>query len=129
MIAFHEDDINEGFELKDPGKYCAEVTEVIVKETAKGDEMWVPKFKGIECDTYLCTDNLTFGANAKGIAFKKIAMLGIEKNEGGVYELEPEELIGRQCILSLVVQEYEGKKFLKPDFNADGFGYEKYAPS
>jgi hypothetical protein len=129
MITFHEDDINEGFELKDPGKYGAEVIEVTVKESSKGDEMLFLKFKDLESGTHLCTDNLTFGANAKGIAFKKIAMLGIQKNEGGVYELEPEELIGRQCGLNLVNQEYEGKKFLKPDFNADGFGYEKYAPS
>lgn len=129
MLVFHEDDINDGFELKDPGKYGAEVIEVTVKESSKGDEMLFLKFKDLKSDTHLCNDNLTFGANAKGIAFKKITTLGIEKNEGGVYELEPEELIGCRCILSLVTQEYEGKKFLKPDFYADGFGYEKYAPS
>jgi hypothetical protein len=129
MVAFHEDDINDGFELKDPGKYGAEVTEVKIGETSKGDEMWTLKFKDLNSDTYLCTDNLTFGLNAKGIACKKISTVGIEKNEGGVYEFEPEDLIGHRCNLSLIIKEYRGKKFLTPDNYAPGFGYEKYAPS
>jgi hypothetical protein len=128
MISFHEDEISDGFDPKEPGRYGAEVMEVKVGATSKGDDMWTLKFNNTETDSYLCSDNLFFSEKAKGFTFKKIAMLGIKKNEGKVFELEPEDLIGCRCILDLDIEENNGDKFLKPAFRGKGFGYEEDIP-
>ena len=126
MISFHRNDIKEGFEVREPGQYGAEVKEINVKETTNGDPMLTLKFFDLETDTFLCSDNLVFSEKAKGFAYRKVEMLGIIPNEGDVFELEPEELIGCRCLLNLVIEENNGKKFLKPVFSGKGLGYEKY---
>ncbi len=129
MLSFHKDEIKEGFDLKSPGRYGAEVTEVKVGVTSKGDDMWTLKFNDTETDSYLCSDNLFFSEKAKFFSYKKIEMLGIKENEGDVFELEPEDLVGCRCILNLVIEENNGDKFLKPAFRGKGFGYEEDIPA
>ena len=125
MLSFHSGEMKDGFDPKEPGRYSAEVIEIKVGTTSKDDEMWTLRFNDTETGSYLCSDNLFFSEKARGFSFKKIAMLGIKKNEGDVFELEPGDLIGCRCILDLVTEENNGDKFLKPAFRGKGFGYEE----
>lgn len=103
----------------EPGTYLAEVKDVKVKR----DDQFSLGFKDTETGDLLCWDCLTFKGKALGIARKKIKALGVVPDEKGVYDFEPAELIGSRVKLTLVVETWKGKKQLKPDQDAEGFGY------
>ena len=128
MISPYKDEANDGFEPAIPGKYCAEVVGVKTGQTIRGDEIWILEFYHIHSGNYLCVDSLFFSESAKSFAFNIIETLGIESNDGGIFEVEPEDLVGCRCALNLVVEEHNGERFLKPDNRAKGFGYERHVP-
>jgi hypothetical protein len=114
-----------GGSLKIPGRYLAEVKEVREKKTKYGDNMWSIHFCDAESGGSLCWDNLSFGPKGRGIAFKKLSLLGVPKDDQDFFEIEDkDDLEGNRCYLNLVEETYEGKTDLKPDFHSDGFGYE-----
>jgi hypothetical protein len=128
MVSFYEDEFNDGFEPVIPGKYCAEVVGVKTGQTIRGDEMWTLEFYHIHSGKHLCVDNLSFSDGAKIFTFNIIETLGIKRNYDGLLEVEPDDLVGCLCALTLIVEEHNGERFLKPDSTAKGFGYEKRIP-
>lgn len=122
-VKFSDEDIEAEFAVGGEGEYQAEIAEVKESSTKNNDEMWVLKFKNAETGEFLCYDNIVFSKNGKGIAWKKIKMLGVEK-KGEFYEVDdPQELVGKRVALSLVKDTYQGKEKLVPDFESEGFGY------
>jgi len=123
-------DMNEGEQqVKEPGKYLGEIKMVKEKTTTSGDAMWSLKFVDSEGNA-LCWDNLVFNTAGKGIAKKKMAILGVPKNSEGFYEIaSKEELIGLRATLDLKRDKYTDNngntiEKLVPDFYGEGnFGY------
>jgi len=113
----------------EPGKYIGEVKVVKEKTTRSGDNMWSLKFVDSE-GSVLCWDNLTFSKAARGMAMKKIAILGVPKNSEGFYEInDKDELIGLRARLDLKKGTYKDNdgnthERLEPNFYGEGkFGY------
>jgi len=129
-MQWNEEDMDEGEQqIKEPGKYLGEVKAVKEKTTSSGDNMWALKFVDSEGNV-LCWDNLVFNNAGRGIAKKKMAILGVPKNSDGFYEIDDkEELIGLRANLDLKKDKYTDDKGntiekLVPDFYGDGnFGY------
>lgn len=126
MIEFTEEEMDEAgeFELPSPGEHIGEVKEVREKSSRDGDNMWSILFKDATHPSNILTwDNLTFGPNSKGIAYKKLALLGVEK-EGKSYKINhKDELVGKRVKLQIVHDEYKGKTQAKVDFHSENFGY------
>jgi len=125
-MRFSKDDLAtpEDFQHGDPGRYHVEVKDVAESETAKGDKMWGLLFKDAKTGETICWDNLVFSRKGRGIAFKKMSLLGVPE-EDGMYSVDGKEsLIGLRCYINVIETEYNGKTRLGVDFNADGFGYE-----
>lgn len=121
-MRWNEEECGSGFECGEPGLYEAEVVDVKEKTTKDNDEMWSVRFKDVKTGETICFDNLAFGKAAKGIAFTKLKYLGIKEGADG-YECNAEDLIGLRTNLTLVIDTYQGKDKLVPDFNAENFGY------
>lgn len=93
----------------EPGVYLAEVFAATEKRSKSGDPQIELQFCAPELGRQtLCRDYLTFGGKSKGIAYKKLLMLGIPRQEG-VVRFNAQELIGKRVFLNLVEGEYDGK--------------------
>ena len=113
----------ESFERLPPGTYLCEVEDAIEKQSSKGDPMIALRWRYIEGGFTVAWDNLVFNKGGRGIAHKKLKMMGFALPETGDVEVEVGDLIGLNCRLTLVEKEYKGKKNLTPDFDAENFGY------
>ena len=111
--------------MKEPGRYLVEVKDVNEKRNSNNDNQWGLQFKDVESGLTVCWDNLIFSQGGRGIAFTKMAMLGVQKNQYGKYSVgHKDELVGMRAYITTVKDVYQGKERLKVDFNCDGFGYE-----
>ena len=111
--------------MKEPGRYLVEVKDVNEKRNSNGDNQWGLQFKDVESGLTVCWDNLIFSQGGRGIAFTKMAMLGVHKNQYGKYSVDhKDELVGMRAYVTTIKDVYEGKERLKVDFKCDGFGYE-----
>lgn len=111
--------------MKEPGRYLVEVKRVDEKRNSNNDNQWGLQFKDVESGLTVCWDNLIFSQGGRGIAFTKMAMLGVPKNQYGKYSVgSKDELMGMRAYITTVEDVYQGKERLKVDFNCDGFGYE-----
>lgn len=126
-MRFIEEECGTGFPEREEGLFNCIVVEVEEKLTRKDDDMWTLKFENTETGGVICYDNLSFGKDAKGIAFTKLKKLGIQKSADGFYECESQDLVGKEVMLDLIFDEYDGKTHLSPDISKDGFGYSPVA--
>ena len=129
-MKWKDEDMNEADEkIREPGRYLAEVKVVLESKTrTSGDNMWSLLFIEPKSGRELCWDTLSFG-RGRGIALKKMTVLGVPKNDQGFFEIEDkDELVGNRCYLNLVEETYSGKSGnstkLAPDFHSENFGYE-----
>lgn len=125
MKKWREEDESDGYPMVAEGQYYAQVCKVEPKMTKADDERWVVYFKDVDTGGNLCIDSFVFSEAGKGIAFKKMKILGIKKGDDGYYTIgDHNDLIGLRCMLNIVHEEYNGKLYPKPDFGAENFGYE-----
>ncbi len=122
-MRFTDQDIEEANKVGEAGVYESEVASVEETLTKANDPMWTLKFKQAETGATLCYDNLAFSPKGKGMAFLKLKNLGVEKSDSGFYEIDSQELVGRRVTLTLIVDEYKGKKKLAVDVAAENCGY------
>jgi len=115
---------SEQFKKLPPGTYHAQVAEATEKTSSKGDPMISLKWHYLDGDFTLCFDNLVFNDGGRGIAHKKLKMMGVAiPDEDMEFSLDASDLVGMEAMLTVVEETYKGKTNLKPDFGADGFGY------
>lgn len=114
----------EGFERVPPGRYLCEVDNAEEKTTQNGDPMLSLRWRRIGESFTICFDNLVFSEKGRGIAHKKLKLMGAKVADSAEdVEIEAADLIGCQAWLTLRDKEHKGKKYLEPDFEAEGFGY------
>ena len=113
----------QAFDRLPPGTYLCEIENAEEKATKSGDPMISLRWRHVEQGFTICFDNLVFNEKGRGIAHKKLKLMGHPIGDEGDAEIEASDLIGLQANLTLVEKEYQGKKNLTPDFDAEGFGY------
>lgn len=124
MPRFNESDVqNKKQGITEPGTYFSEVFHAKESKSKSGYEMINVGFKTVDTGRVICFDNLTFGGDALGIAATKVKAMGLTKDDASNYSFDAGELIGLQVNLTVISDVYNGILQLKPDFNADGFGY------
>ena len=100
------DDVNDFTPLPE-GKYLCRVAEVEEATTRNGDEMWKLKF-AIESGPHkgrIVFDNMVFSDAAKKRVKLICSRLGIETSSE--VDLNPDDIKGRCCYLTLEIGEYE----------------------
>ena len=126
-MKWHEDEMSEGFEqVEGPGRYWGTVAQIKESKTSDGYGMWGLRFEEIDTGKTICWDNLVFNKTGKGIALKKMSILGIQKDSNGFFEIhDSQDLKGMGCYINVKEGEYQGKKRLEVDSYGGGFfGYE-----
>lgn len=103
-------DDNDGPVMR-AGCYLAEVVTAEEKRAkTSGNPMislrWVAVDHGRQ---HLAWDNLLLGGKGKGIGLRRLEALGVER---GTKNIDVNKLVGRQCYIHLVEEEYQGKKKL-----------------
>lgn len=116
----------EGFDRVPPGRYHCQVEAAEEKRTGDGDPMISLRWRRLGDSFTLCFDNLVFSAKGRGIAHKKLKILGARgvSDSAEDVEIEASDLIGCEAYLTVRDKIYKDKKYLEPDFDAAGFGYE-----
>ena len=129
-----EDMEDEGFEsVSEEGKYLVEIKSGTIKRTKNEDEMWALILNDVESGKQVCWDNLVFSSSAKGIAFKKMGIMGVEKGDDGWKDIQsPDELIGMRFYVHVFEDSYTNPKTgkvtkgmkIKSDVKGTFMGYE-----
>lgn len=133
MVRYTSDQVEnaEISELPPEGRYLAEVGAKVETKFSKKEPhhpYFSVSFKDASSGVHLCFDNIMMGGAGLGIGHKKLLMLGVVKEGQKDFDVEPEDLIGKRCVLTIKHDAYtdgSGQKKVnaKPDFNSPGFGY------
>lgn len=128
MHRIKKSDVNlDGRHIAREGRYLAVLEDAKARKSKKGDLMWAVTFQRGEDGAFLCYDTIMLEGKGQGIGLKKLLALGAAKEEGDEYVIcDPEDARGLEVWLHIVHEEREaGGKRAVPDFNAQGFGYER----
>jgi len=108
------------------GKYLCKLIEIEESETQNGDEMWKLRFEVAQGDHAgrLIFDNLVFSEAAMKRVKLICSRLGVDTS--GEIELTPEMLKNRECLISVLTEEYEDSEGNPKKRNVVPFaGYER----
>jgi hypothetical protein len=90
-----------------PGRYRCELVDIEESTTRNGDELWKLKFAVMEGERAdrLVFDNMVFSERAYPRVKLICSRLGLDVSKE--LDLTPQMLVGRTCMLSVEVEEYE----------------------
>jgi hypothetical protein len=126
-----KENIKETNDITEAGRYAVEVTYTKDKGLNRnGHTYWSIGFSTVDDSSFVCYDNLTLEGDMPHIAFKKMSILGVDKDGDGNYNIDlVDALKGKRCFVTVQKGEYNGKKKLET-YPAKGtfFGYEPFGP-
>ena len=116
MVRVNMNDEGEGFALREPGAYLAEVEDVEERMSKAGDPFFSLKLRAVGDGTFLCFDVLMLGGKGWGMGRAKLVALGVPDNYEG--DLTPGMLIGKRVMAHTTIETYQGKDRVKVNSNA-----------
>jgi hypothetical protein len=102
--------VDDAASLAPAGQHVCAVTSVKVDETKGGDEMWRVRFKvvGGEHAGEVVLDNLVFSDAAMSRIKLACKAFGIDTSKE--VELNPSDILGLMCLVTVVEKQYEDKR-------------------
>jgi len=116
------------FDLMPDGKYACHLEEVEEDVTKRGDEMWRLRFTVDEGEHSgrLIFDNMVFSPKAMPRAKLICQCLGLDVSQSS--DLNPEDLIGRRCVISVITQDYQDNSGQEKQRNQVPWNGYEFAP-